>query len=184
MSQLSQFDLYAYQEIRKNVERVIVEALRRPELESARILDIAPQVHAGVEAKASSNQIVETLDLSDKYHPTFVGDICTTNHLIQNDTYDAVFLLEVIEHVLEPFGAMREIMRILKPGGMLFATSPFNFRIHGPLPDCWRISEHGWRQLLSKFCEVTISPLEDNSRFLMPIHYSVSARKPTISSGH
>ncbi|MCK5818286.1 MAG: methyltransferase domain-containing protein [Psychromonas sp.] len=49
---------------------------------------------------------------------------------------------EVLEHTLNPFRAINEIYRILKPNGILIMTTPFNFRIHNPLPDCWRISEH------------------------------------------
>ena len=57
----------------------------------------------------------------------------------------------MLEHVINPFDAIDEIHRILKPGGILLLSSPLNFRIHGPLPDCWRFTEHGWKQLVKKF---------------------------------
>jgi SAM-dependent methyltransferase len=158
------------------VELTVTEALSNPALKTARILDIAPQIHKGVMAYASSSQVVETLDLVDTYMPTYVGDICSKNSQIPDNTFDAVFLLEVIEHVYEPKKAIEEIRRILKKGGLFIATSPYNFRIHGPLPDCWRISEHGWRYLLSDFENIQILPLETEDRFLMPIHYRVLAQ--------
>ena len=66
---------------------------------------------------------------------------------------------------------------MLKPGGWLFTSSPFGFRIHGPLPDNWRFTEHGWRELLNNFSQVEITALEDKNRFLMPLHYTVAAKK-------
>lgn len=65
-----------------------------------------------------------------------------------------------------------ENLQIIRDG----VTTPFNFRIHNPLPDCWRISEHGLRQLLKKFTSVTI---EENGteRFLFPVQYKTIAVK-------
>ena len=63
-------------------------------------------------------------------------------------------------------------------GGLAFVTTPFNFRIHGPLPDCWRFTEHGLRALFREFdiVELTEEPTPD--RPLMPIHYRLVARRP------
>lgn len=124
------------------------------------------------------NFIVETIDLSSEYNPTYIGDLCKYNSVIPDERFDAVFCTEVLEHVNQPFMAMAEIYRVLKPGGLLVASSPFNFRIHGPLPDNWRFSEHGWRVLLRDFKDIEILADEDKDRFLMPVHYVVYARKP------
>lgn len=79
---------------------------------------------------------------------------------------------------MRPFDAANEIWRLLKPGGFLFLSVPFNFRIHGPLPDCWRFTEHGLRTLLKKFTILELNAIETPDRPLMPIHYTVVAQKP------
>ena len=56
-------------------------------------------------------------------------------------------------------------------------STPFDFRIHGPLPDCWRFTEHGIRLLLSDFKTIEIKALENENRFLMPYHYTTVAKK-------
>lgn len=60
---------------------------------------------------------------------------------------------------------------------MLFLSMPFNFRIHGSLPDCWRFAEHGLRVLLDRFSPLEMNPVETPNRPLMPVHYIVVAQK-------
>lgn len=142
------------------------------------LLDIAPQDHEGARPYFSDAVTVETLDINPAAGATYCADLCRINENVPAGRFDIIVCTEVLEHVLNPFAAAAEIRRFLKPGGLLLASSPFNFRIHGPLPDCWRFTEHGWRALLGAFDDVEIVCLEDPERFLMPIHYTVRARRP------
>ena len=55
-------------------------------------------------------------------------------------------------------------------------TTPFNFRVHNPLPDCWRISEHGLRELCKNFTSIEI--IENGTeRFLFPVQLKTIAIK-------
>jgi SAM-dependent methyltransferase len=146
-----------------------------------RLLDVAPQVHEGARPFFPPSVEVSTIDIDPSTNPTFVGDICKPNAALADKHFDAVVCTEVLEHTLQPFAAVSELFRILRPGGLLFATTPFNFRIHGPLPDCWRFTEHGLRALLSQFEIIELAALETEDRFLMPIHYTVTARRPEHS---
>ena len=122
------------------------------------LLDVAPQVHAGAKPFFTDAKI-STLDIDPNSGATFIADICKNNSdLIPDGAFDWVVCTEVLEHTLNPFAAVSELKRVLKSGGLLFASSPFNFRIHGPLPDCWRFSEHGWKALMS-FAELEIIEL-------------------------
>jgi methionine biosynthesis protein MetW len=42
----------------------------------------------------------------------------------ENDSFDAVVCIEVIEHLFEPQMALREALRVMKPGGVLLVTTP------------------------------------------------------------
>jgi SAM-dependent methyltransferase len=143
-----------------------------------RLLDIAPQVHEGARPFFPDEIRIDTFDLDQNSGCTIIGDICEFNAGIPDDCYDYIVCTEVLEHTLNPFDAMVELRRILKPSGKLFLTTPFNFRIHGPLPDCWRFTEHGLRSLLRHFIIVEMNAIETESRALMPIHYTVVAQKP------
>jgi SAM-dependent methyltransferase len=49
----------------------------------------------------------------------------------QDGVFDAVLSLHVLEHVPDPFRAARELLRVLKPGGTLFAVTPMIVPEHG-----------------------------------------------------
>lgn len=65
---------------------------------------------------------------------------------------------------------------MLKDGGYLLISAPLNFRIHGPVPDCWRFTEFGWRILLKDFDILRLDQLETPGRPLFPIKYNILAR--------
>ena len=173
---ISPVDLDVYEKIRKNVREFQTQSLSRISQEGSIILDVAPQVHEGIQEIAPQEFVVETIDIDNQYSPTICGDICMPKSLPKN-YYDAIFCTEVLEHVSNPFDAIKNLFSSLKPKGLIFLSSPFGFRIHGPLPDNWRISEHGWKELLKEFEYVEIAALEDPERFLMPLHYCVTAVK-------
>lgn len=46
-------------------------------------------------------------------------------------TFDAVFTLATLEHVRDPFTSAKEILRVLKPGGLLYSMIPLMVPFHG-----------------------------------------------------
>jgi len=105
---------------------------------------------------------------------TYQADICGVTP-IETSSFDCVICMDVLEHVVNPWAAIAEIRRILKPGGWLIAGTPFNFRIHGPLPDCWRFTEHGIKVLMKDWDDLEIVSMESD-RFLAPTHYNWRAK--------
>ena len=49
---------------------------------------------------------------------------------VAEGTFDAILCTEVLEHVREPIKAVKEMARILKPGGRLMLTAPLGSGIH------------------------------------------------------
>lgn len=177
--EISPLDIGHLALLRANVRKFMKDSGEAWGNKSGLLLDIAPQNHEGARPYFYHSVTIETLDINPTAGATYVADLCQTNEHIPAGRFDVVVCTEVLEHVLNPFAAVAEILRVLKPGGILLASSPFNFRIHGPLPDCWRFTEHGWHALLTGFVNTKVTALEDPDRFLMPIHYTVSAHKPS-----
>ena len=68
----------------------------------------------------------------------WVGD--ATSIQADNDTYDAVFDFGIIHHIPDWKNAIREVFRVLKPGGRFYAEEIFDKFITSPI---WkRILEH------------------------------------------
>jgi len=173
----SRMDIEHLEVIRKNVVVFMLYASQTYAQNAGRLLDIAPQVHEGASPFFSSSITIETLDIAPEAKTTYTADITQCNEFIPNSHFNYIVCTEVLEHTLNPFAAIEEIHRLLCIGGYLFLTVPFNFRIHGPLPDCWRFTEHGLRAILSMFDILELTSLETIDRPLMPIHYTVVARK-------
>lgn len=70
---------------------------------------------------------------------------------IADAAFDCIFCSGVLEHVDDPFAAMAEMTRILRPGGVLLLGLPFRQAIHLAPTDYWRFTEHGVRVLLERY---------------------------------
>lgn len=49
---------------------------------------------------------------------------------VDDGSFDAVMCTEVLEHVPDPVAALKELHRVLKPGGLLLITAPFASLTH------------------------------------------------------
>lgn len=177
MEKVSQLDEEHLDLIRANVRDAIQRAAAELDGPSALVLDVAPQDYLGAR-EFFRHATIRTLDIDPAARADYTGDVCERNDAIADGTFDVVICTEVLEHALEPFRATAEIHRILKPGGCVVATTPFNFRIHGPLPDCWRFTVHGLRELFKAFDPVDIREYASaDRRFLMPLQYETRAYK-------
>jgi len=149
--------------------------------ENMRVLDIGPQDPSDpiVRQWLPPKTTYESLEMGEDAKTTWMGDITQTNEHIEANRFDLIVCTEVLEHCGQPFAAMSELYRLAKPGGFVAISVPFNFRIHGPLPDCWRFSEHGLRALVATvpFQLVSLEAMEDPGRPLAPIHYTMLVRK-------
>jgi SAM-dependent methyltransferase len=65
----------------------------------------------------------------------------------RDGVFDAVFSLNVLEHVRDPFACAKEIVRVLKPGGKLFAVVPFLQPLHGYPQHYFNMTGEGLRSL-------------------------------------
>lgn len=62
-------------------------------------------------------------------------------------SFDSVICNQVLEHVPEPSLLISEIQRVLRPGGVLFLTTPQTWGLHHEPHDYFRYTKYGLAQL-------------------------------------
>ncbi len=67
----------------------------------------------------------------------------------ESETFDSLLCNEVLEHVFTPTDFVRELWRVLKPGGHLLLTVPFVWDEHEQPYDYARYASFGLRALLT-----------------------------------
>ena len=175
MATPSQFDNETFLIARDHINNFIKKTSTDLSDQTGKLLEIGPQTQSVVR-ECFKNFTIDTFDIVPTYSPTFVGDITKYNGFIADSSYDVIACLEVLEHTLNPFDAVKELRRLLKHEGYILLLAPLNWRIHGPVPDCWRFTEHGWKVLLRDFDIIDIDILETPGRELFPVKYNVLAK--------
>lgn len=173
MTKVHSTDKEHLEKLRNNVNKFTFKFIDSLTAQSS-VLEIGPQEVGGIKSRTLAN--VKTLDLTKDNNPDIIGDLCNYNLHIENDSFDKILCTEVLEHTVNPFNAVKELHRILKKGGELWVSTPLNFRIHGPSPDCWRFTREGLYVLFEEWDISTIEELPSD-RFLFPIQYLTIAVK-------
>lgn len=73
-------------------------------------------------------------------------------------SFDAVLCTEVLEHIPDPTETIREIQRVLRPGGRLLVTLPWSARFHYQPFDYHRYTPSMLLQLFAAFPAPVITP--------------------------
>lgn len=174
----SAFDEASFPVSRAFIDRARALFVERHLRDGDRVCDIGNQ---GKDLPGLERCQVVTLDITPDTGPDVVADITRHNAHLPEGHFDALLCTEVLEHVVDPFAAVREMRRILKVGGYLLVTTPLNARIHGPVPDCWRFTEFGLKVLFRDFETVHFEKLNTPDRNLFPLHYATIVRKASAS---
>jgi SAM-dependent methyltransferase len=99
---------------------------------------------------------------------------------------DSAMLTEVLEHCPEPEAVMKEVHRVLRPGGFLFLTVPFIWPIHDVPHDEFRYTPFSLRRILESvgFSDAPIEATGGRHAVLAVILGLWVRRRPLTSRVH
>lgn len=81
--------------------------------------------------------------------------ICDAHEIpFADESFDLVIAQAVLEHVLDPFLCVREMSRVLKDDGLIYAETPFMQQVHGGKYDFLRFTHLGHRRMFRNFSEI------------------------------
>ena len=66
---------------------------------------------------------------------------------VADASYDLVLCTQVMEHVPDPLAVLRELNRVLKPGGQAWLSAPLFFAEHEKPYDFHRFTQFAWKRM-------------------------------------
>jgi SAM-dependent methyltransferase len=77
--------------------------------------------------------------------------VCDLKHIpVEDARFDYIVFNQVMEHLPEPKKVLRELHRVLKPGGRMIYSGPFFFEEHEQPYDFYRYTRFGLEHLFSE----------------------------------
>ena len=133
--------IYADQNSSRTVSRGLAPVLARLDDASA----------WGVNLGAGDTTLHSRLLNLDIYDGPGVHFVCRGDDLpLRSAARACVLRQEVLEHVPDPDACVREVERVLAPGGLFYLQLPFIIGYHPGPNDYWRFTREGIRELLAK----------------------------------
>lgn len=103
------------------------------------------------------------LDRESPFNANAEVDLVGTAYEIpcEDNAFDSALSTAALEHLAEPELALRECIRVLKPGGIAIYTVPFIWHVHAEPWDYYRFTHFGLDHLFKKvgFEVIEIKPL-------------------------
>lgn len=93
----------------------------------------------------------------------------------EDNTFDGVISVAVLEHVRDPFRCAREISRVLKPSGRLYCSVPFLQPYHGYPHHYFNATAQGIRRLFEDDLEVLDVEVIDSGHPIWALNWLVAA---------
>jgi len=94
--------------------------------------------------------IVHSVDIDASSNPTYLCDIAHSESVLPSEAYDCFLLPCTLQHFRELELCLRNVLRVVKPGGVILANAAGLFRLDKVGLDFWRPTPDGWRELLKR----------------------------------
>ncbi|MDC1250578.1 class I SAM-dependent methyltransferase [Pelagibacteraceae bacterium] len=131
-------------------------------LKEDEVLDIGKAMREKFDSISCKN--LETLDVNDYGdYPDIIFDLCSDNIDFLENKYDKIICIAILEHVYNPFKAVNNLYKMIKPNGVIFGYAPYLYHYHAPkdlqFQDYFRFSKDALSYLFKDFKEVELFPV-------------------------
>jgi SAM-dependent methyltransferase len=140
------------------VRKPLVDWLRAQDVRGLRVLDVGCGDRPYETLLSGAAEIVG-FDVPGNPHADLHGSIDAIP--VEDASFDIALCLQVLEHVPDPTAAVRELRRVVKPGGRVLASTHGVYPYHPNPEDLWRWTHTGLAHLFrtnAEWTSVTVSP--------------------------
>ena len=134
--------------------------------EDIQVDDTVLDIGKGMRDKFSKirSKKITTIDVNDfGDYPDIIYDICSESDETLVEKFDKIICIAVLEHVYDPFQAVKNIRLMLKDNGVLYGYVPYLFYYHAPndlrYQDYFRFSKDALSYLFREFKSLEIFPI-------------------------
>jgi len=126
------------------VRRPLVDWLAAQDVAGLRVLDVGCGDRPYDPLFSSAAELVG-FDRPGNAHADVHGEIEAIP--VEDASFDVVLCLQVLEHVPDPAAAVRELRRVVRPGGRVLASTHGIYPFHPNPDDLWRWTHTGLEKL-------------------------------------
>jgi len=140
------------------VRKPLVDWLSTQDVAGRHVLDVGAGDRPYDELLRSAAEIV-AVDVPGNRHADLHGSIDALP--VDDASFDVVLCLQVLEHVSDPAAAVRELRRVVRPGGRVLASTHGVYPFHPNPDDLWRWTHQGLERLFltnAEWASVTVRP--------------------------
>jgi 2-polyprenyl-3-methyl-5-hydroxy-6-metoxy-1,4-benzoquinol methylase len=140
------------------VRKPLLEWLQAQDVRGLRVLDVGCGDRPYERLLQGATEIVG-FDVPGNPHADLHGSIDAIP--VEDASFDLVLCLQVLEHVADPAAAVRELRRVVKPGGRVLLSTHGVYPYHPNPNDFWRWTQDGLTYLFrtnAEWTSVTVRP--------------------------
>jgi len=123
---------------------------------TGRVLEIQTKDH--IRKYGSGVTVADSLDISPSFRPTYCCDLAKAA-IVPTGSYDCFLLPNTLCFLRDLDSALKEVRRIVRPGGAILATVPAFVPLTPDVEDYWHASADGWRVIAHRVwpgCETVV----------------------------
>lgn len=137
-----QYDYLTLSTLSRDIHALVSQL---PQATNGTALDLGCDKSPYRELLTSRGYGVKTLDITLDNGADYAGTAESTG--LPDASFDVVLCTQVLEHCMNPWAAVREIHRIVKPGGYAIVSAPHVWFYHPHPTDHWRFTQEGMAHL-------------------------------------
>jgi SAM-dependent methyltransferase len=121
-------------------------------LASGKVLEVGARNRSGAVRRGliPPNLAYTGMDIMPGENVDVVGDAHELGSYFAPESFDAIFAMSTVEHLLMPWKFAIEANHVLKPGGLIMLTTHQSWPLHERPWDFWRFSDHSWAALFNR----------------------------------